>query len=407
MTINTISMRSVCWLCTLIILLIGCTSQPDVEVPEEYADLDNLKALPADQEPESDITFTLEATFGDSEEAPFGRVFSGLEVDGQGRIYVGDGLEFTIRVYDSEGTHLRDIGRRGEGPGEFQRIHALRVAGGNLHVLDYNQRRITVFDLSTFEVADEFNVALEEDSENPPPWMERTRDRGLRYGAGDFYVLPRGNYLALFYDEAVVKGDNLDDRTYEASIFDIAEENYTGHGLISFPWRGQLIFERQDRGIRVLHDVPYEYNTVYDYSNGTFVVAGTEEMLFKFYNANAAYQKAWFFPVPKRELTLDDALALYSSEIGKEMVRGDERPATWPQFSDILIDDRNRLWISLLTENPDEEEVWVLDSEGSLRASFPWPSNESLEAVKDGQLYTSRRDTATGGWQFSRYRISM
>jgi hypothetical protein len=58
---------------------------------------------------------------------------------------VTDGA-LVLRIFDSAGTHLKDFGRRGHGPGELMSIGALcRSAGDSLVVLDMDQRRVLVF----------------------------------------------------------------------------------------------------------------------------------------------------------------------------------------------------------------------------------------------------------------------
>ncbi len=42
-----------------------------------------------------------------------------LKVDDQDRVYVMDWGDLNIKVYDSQGRFLRTIGRKGQGPGEF------------------------------------------------------------------------------------------------------------------------------------------------------------------------------------------------------------------------------------------------------------------------------------------------
>lgn len=55
----------------------------------------------------------------------------------EGEIYVLEDDALEVRVFDSEGKHLRTLGRAGDGPGEFRRPSALRVgAGDTLHVLE-------------------------------------------------------------------------------------------------------------------------------------------------------------------------------------------------------------------------------------------------------------------------------
>jgi len=61
------------------------------------------------------------------------------------RIYVADNLRVLVRVYDHDGQHLFDFGRKGKGPGEFTRIHGLLVdRAGRVVVQD--QARVIVFD---------------------------------------------------------------------------------------------------------------------------------------------------------------------------------------------------------------------------------------------------------------------
>ncbi len=76
----------------------------------------------------------------------FGQITS-LAVDGAGRIYVLEGQAQEIRVFGPDGTHIRTIGRKGGGPGEFAR--ALRIEmgpDGRLWVADPQNNRVSVFD---------------------------------------------------------------------------------------------------------------------------------------------------------------------------------------------------------------------------------------------------------------------
>ena len=64
------------------------------------------------------------------------------------RIFVLDGLEGIVRVYDMAGTHLFDIGREGDGPGEFRRPWAIGISRQpRVLVRDLAQSRMHVFSL--------------------------------------------------------------------------------------------------------------------------------------------------------------------------------------------------------------------------------------------------------------------
>jgi hypothetical protein len=68
-----------------------------------------------------------------------------LRVDDQGRVYVMDWGDVHIKVYDSQGRFLRTIGRKGQGPGEFDMPAFFDLmTGEKICVLDGRQRRITI-----------------------------------------------------------------------------------------------------------------------------------------------------------------------------------------------------------------------------------------------------------------------
>lgn len=63
------------------------------------------------------------------------------------RIYVLDGVDPYVRVFDFKGRLIRAFGRRGDGPGEFRFPMHLHVRdSGELDVFDYGSGRITRVD---------------------------------------------------------------------------------------------------------------------------------------------------------------------------------------------------------------------------------------------------------------------
>jgi len=88
-------------------------------------------------------------TIGGNDQGPnydFGEVRAAVRL-ASGQIAVADGKSSVIRFYDSTGTFLRQVGRKGQGPGEFQEIGLLwSTAGDSLLVYDLVLRRLSTFD---------------------------------------------------------------------------------------------------------------------------------------------------------------------------------------------------------------------------------------------------------------------
>ena len=92
-----------------------------------------------------------EVTIGTREGAgpeAFGPV-SDFDVDRQDRVYVLDRLSWEIRVFASDGAHIRNIGGPGSGPGEFKGANGMIFDPvGRLWVMNQGNVPYSVFDTS-------------------------------------------------------------------------------------------------------------------------------------------------------------------------------------------------------------------------------------------------------------------
>lgn len=70
---------------------------------------------------------------------------TGLELDDEENLYVVDANGNRISVFDRQGGWLRDIGRQGDGPGEFQYPTTIEYVDGVLRVRDTRKRGTHIF----------------------------------------------------------------------------------------------------------------------------------------------------------------------------------------------------------------------------------------------------------------------
>ncbi len=87
---------------------------------------------------------------------------SDVAVDRDGRMYVVDQSQRALKLYDADGSYVRTLGRRGEGPGDFQRPGAVAVFGEYVAATDETLHHLNIWDQDGVLVgAPPFESALE------------------------------------------------------------------------------------------------------------------------------------------------------------------------------------------------------------------------------------------------------
>ena len=139
----------------------------------------HLDALPS-------LTAEAGMRLGDFEDPDvgFSRV-GGVDVDRDGNVYVLEAMVPEIRVYAPDGTLLRRMGRRGEGPGEFERAPRFGVVGDTVWTVSAGDNRITLFDREGTVLSarryESVLVALPDGHGHILPWAMRPDGRFTSY----------------------------------------------------------------------------------------------------------------------------------------------------------------------------------------------------------------------------------
>ena len=155
-----------------------------------------------------EITFELEEDLSIGNNSDDNYLFEGglsLAVDARGNVYALDGRGRRIQEYDGKGRYIQTIGRKGQGPGEFELPLGLFIdAQGNIRVND--RREIEKFD----------NKGVFSDSHPVAGFIN------------DFYVNSEGNVFA-FMDLTIGQGS-------KQVVVAIDQEGKTSRTIAEFPY---------------------------------------------------------------------------------------------------------------------------------------------------------------------------
>ena len=103
---------------------------------------DGVKIISNPNQPAfGDVRYDLEEVWVLGKEKDENDLFASIydvQVDAQGNIYVSDIKDRRVKKFSAEGKYLRDIGRMGQGPGEFQGARNLAVddSSGDIYLAD-------------------------------------------------------------------------------------------------------------------------------------------------------------------------------------------------------------------------------------------------------------------------------
>lgn len=136
-------------LSAFLLVITACGEGGDGEAPHVVRDSSGIRIVENQRDgtnvPTWSISDTPIAVMGEGEaDRPLDRVEGAVGLD-DGRIAVADAGSSEILIYDSSGSFRRALGGEGQGPGEFQDLSGVTLAGDSLVAFDAEIGRLTVF----------------------------------------------------------------------------------------------------------------------------------------------------------------------------------------------------------------------------------------------------------------------
>jgi hypothetical protein len=273
--------------------------------------------------------------------APPMKMIDNMEMGPGGQLYFNDRSNKTVHVFDSTGKFIRNIGRGGKGPGEFQYISGLfRDAQGRIVVIDDVLGRLTTFDSAGHVVS--------------------TRDVPMRYGGSLWggVIDTDGRVI----HAAVSQGTPL--------LHWLIQYDSLYHPIdsMSFPWILGQAFMWKSGG--AAYAVPYSAHQIWQATPTHNVWIGmTNEYRIARINwkgdTTLIVERTDYESIPVTAHERDSCLEDLKPYIAKGVVVDPSRiPKVKPPLVMFTVDDRGFLWVEpyLATETG---KVWdIFDQEG-------------------------------------------
>ncbi len=344
--------------------------------------------------------------------------FRELAVGPDGSIYTLHPQEQTIRVHDTEGSFIRTVGRRGEGPGEFKSVGRMGILGDTLWTLDFGTYRFTFFSLQgEFLGTSRIPVDLGQSLEESPP-----RPNGLFSDgsiSGSFPAWSRLVARGEITTNAILKMDSagqVEDTIVTYSVQNTTWEVTNPDNPNSFgsyrpqPFSDTEIVKISDHApliVRVNRRVPDDPAAAY------YQVAAWR------FDGDTVFSRSFAYdPVPLGAALVDSAVDRFSAFFKtRRFARAPtpEQAATWarrslyvpkyhPPVSDMIIGQDGSIWLrgeSL----PDSMAEWrILSSDGKAVGQVHLPSRFGIMAATLHTLWGSELDELDVPY-IVRYRI--
>lgn len=370
----------------LLLFAFGCSpgsSDSGSMIPESIKKLENLHMYPGIEETGS-IDFKRKSTMGRISANQYG-ILPEVVVDQRNRVFILNRIKRIIEVFNSEGTHIADLGGEGKGPGEFLDISSIQIYNDKLYALDNRRDLYNIFTLEPLEYFSSYSIIPNNFDDFPvlrrqmwgPVHVKSDSQFVLRFSDMDFmrpgqevsYKNPLFStyYYHILNEKRLLKTPQLLQQKGRF-IYRLDWQRF-----VSYPFFGKSLIAFAD--------------------NGIIFSAQTADFLFEVYSPEGAYRKAYYYPVKKVPLTKDDILEYYEGEQAKRQgIRELDLPGSWHAVESIMTDDQSRLWVTTFTKDADTARWYVIKPSGEPIGQFEWPKDLPIKYIRNDYIYAVETD---------------
>lgn len=298
----------------------------------------------------------------------FGAIYS-FDVDAWGRIFVLDDQAQEVRIFDSDGTFVRTVGKKGEGPGEFTSAVSVDLArNGEIWVMGMGDGRVSFFDTT--------GIYIGQQRTGTGGWTVRPYPGGFDpTGRYNVLIQSAGRRWMARFDQSYNPIDTIPvpENPLELEFFENAGMS------TSVPFQGTMRWRFSPAGT-VWRLLTRRYELTEMTTGGEVLRTVTND----------------HEPIPVTDEDREEAIAdleWFTSRGGQ--IDPSKFPTTRPATAAFFIDDEGNIWVDRrvpASEAHDERRLFDLfDSEGrflgTMRLPFELASSVPEPIVRGGVLY--------------------
>lgn len=363
-----------------IFAIISCdlSKEKHSNIPTDISQIENLIVYSTVDEQYENIELLKESIFESNEEIFIDGYISTVAVDKKNRIFIGANNPGTsaIYIFDSDGSFLKKLSKKGRGPGEFESIDKIEIVQNKLYVFGPRLQKIGIFSLEDFSHQKDILINKEN--------IKAKSEFQALMRATDFYVNSDESIVVQFVVHSLTHPNKFTKTEY----YKVDNKGYVIPKLILEQDRFKFnIIEKSDKiGYDLPFTTPFARNSIVaSNKNGKIYTVWTEEFLIKRYDWHGNYEKAFYYPIKRSAL---DVSTLDLGEERLKVIKKNGVPETWPAVHAIQADDKERIWVATITDSETTFKWWLLDQEGELLGVCTIPGKRSKRNVFAGASLT-------------------
>ena len=284
---------------------------------------------------DSFTTLAIEPTFNLVESDDFAfRFIRSMQIDNRGNILVNDPSQPMVFMFNAEGSFIQQIGKKGRGPGEFQQVGSVLAARDSLAVIDGRSHKIEIFRYHDGKY--EYIRTIDVENQKHLGNLLGLTERGILV-ENNIWLSPLSTNNPT---ETAISLLGHDGSVLQDSLFSVPLHEFVLHKSETPFVRGKIYGNSSQ--------------LAFDESEGKVYSLWTEEMSINYYTLSGKEHEAFSYPLkPIRVTETERDSVLNRLDETTRSVMSNHIADVKPVAGDLVVDDQQRLWVELLSEELD------------------------------------------------------